>query len=300
MIRPVRPTDLVGLALLQRRGYPNEAHGWRALGRERDDWADLFKVLNPLVSLEIRWHTLLFDDGDRLAGLVSTLPFGRYWEVDRLIWAPDGRPQDCAELLRRLGLDAAQHGVERIYLRLNSESPLLGAARAAGFVPYKAETLFRGGPIRLPTGSPPSGRPRRRGDDLTLFRLYCRVVPVSVRQAEAMTLTEWRQWFRGGRQLIVEEVGEPVLWARLTAADDQLQLTVEARDLSGPAVAQHLGPFLARHGGKKAVLGLVADYQPHVAAGLAELGFEPVGQFTCLVRHQAVRVKTQKLVPVRA
>ncbi len=300
MIRPVRPTDLVGLAVLQRRGYPNQAYGRRALGRGRDDWADLFRVLNPLVSLEIRRHTLLFDDGDRLAGLVSTLPFGRYWEVDRLIWAPDGRPQDCAELLSRLGLDAAQQGVERIYLRLSNESPLLGAARAAGFVPYKVETLFRGGPIQVSAGDPRAGRPRRRGDDLALFRLYSRVVPVSVRQAEAMTLTEWRQWFRGGRQLVVEEGGEPVLWARLTAADDQLQLTAEARDLPEPAVARHLGSFISRHAGKKVVLGLVADYQPHVAAALEQLGFEPVGRFTCLVRHQTVRVKAQKLVPVRA
>ncbi|MER3399070.1 MAG: hypothetical protein C4316_11205, partial [Chloroflexota bacterium] len=83
-------------------------------------------------------------------------------------------------------------------------------------------------------------------------------------------------------------------------ADDQLQLTAEARDLPGPAVAQHLGSFLSRHAGKKVVLGLVADYQPHVAAALEQLGFEAVGQFTCLVRHQAVRVKAQKLIPVRA
>ncbi len=299
MIRAVRPTDLVGLALLQRRGYPNEAYGRRAFGRERDDWTDLLRVLNPLVSFEIRRHTLLFDDGDRLAGLVSTLPLGRsYWEVDRLIWAPDGRPQDCVELLRRLGLDAAQQGVERIYLRLASDSPVLGSARAAGFIPYRTETLFRGRPAKLPAEI--SGRARRRGDDLALFRLYCRVVPLTVRQAEAMTLTEWRQWFRGGRQLIVEEAGEPVLWARLLAVDDQLQLTAEAQDLPAPAVARHLGAFLARHGGKKAVISLVADYQPHVAAALEELGFEPAGRFISLVRHQTVRVKAQKLVPVRA
>jgi hypothetical protein len=299
MIRPVRPTDLVGLAALQRRGYPNEAYGRRALGRERDDWTDLFRVLNPLVSFEIRRHTLLFDDGDRLTGLVSTLPFGRgYWEIDRLIWSPDGRPQDCAELLRRLGLDAAEHGVERIYLRLASDSPVLGAARAAGFVPYRTETLFRGGPVRLAAEG--TGRPRRRGDDLPLFRLYCRVVPLTVRQAEAMTLTEWRQWFRGGRQLVVEEAGEPVLWARLGTVDDQVQLTAEASDLPVPALTRHLGAFLARHGGKKAVIGLVADYQPHVAAALEQLGLEPAGRFISLVRHQTVRVEAKKLVPVRA
>ncbi len=299
MIRPVRPTDLVSLAALQRRGYPNEAYGRRALGRGRDDWTDLFRVLNPLVSFEVRRHTLLFDDGDRLAGLVSTLPFGRgYWEVDQLIWPPDGRPQDCTDLLRQLGLDAARHGVERIYLRLAVNSPVLGAARAAGFVPYRTETLFRGRPVKLPADSP--GRPRRRGDDLALFRLYCRVVPLTVRQAEAMTLTEWRQWFRGGRQLIVEEAGEPVLWARLAAVDDQFQLTVEAGDLSAPAITRHLGAFLTRHGGKKAVLGLVADYQPHVAAALEQLGLEPAGRFISLVRHQTVRVESKKLVLVRA
>lgn len=299
MIRPVRPTDLVGLAALQRRGYPNEAYGRRALGRERDDWTDLLRVLNPLVSFEIRRHTLLFDDGDRLMGLVSTLPFGRgYWEVDRLVWPPDGRPQDCAELLRRLGLDAAEHGVERIYLRLASDSPVLGAARSAGFIPYRTETLYRGRPVRLQMES--SGRPRRRGDDLALFRLYCRVVPLTVRQAEAMTLTEWRQWFRGGRQLIVEEAGEPVLWARLGTVEDQLQLAVEAGDLPAPVITRHLGAFLSRHGGKKAVIGLVADYQPHVAAALEALGFGPAGRFVSLVRHQTVRVEAKKLVPVRA
>ena len=113
--------------------------------------------------------------------------------MDSLLLSGDSREEVSLPLLESLSQEAALQGVQKLFLRLPEESPLLSAARRAGYAPYLRERLFMAVHPAFSEVEAPAGlSPRRRSDTLDLYRLYASLAPVRVRQAEGFTLQEWQ------------------------------------------------------------------------------------------------------------
>ncbi|UCH87015.1 MAG: hypothetical protein JSU97_01015, partial [Dehalococcoidia bacterium] len=199
-IRPLRPADLVFLASLWARGKPpfgpayrNEAQTWERLGLVDPGFRLLESTLKPWLPLAGRRHTWIAARGLRTCGLASVRRRSgpSAWEVEYLtVGQEDETP--CLTLLEQMSQGLGREGVEKVFLRLKADSPLLGTIRQAGFFPYLKERLLAIDraprdlePARLPL------RERTSADVLPLFQLYNASVPVAVRRHEAATLREW-------------------------------------------------------------------------------------------------------------
>lgn len=301
--RPVRLTDLVGLISLEWGAYRNEARPWERLGSASGGGGPhpLESALEEWFSFATGRHTWVDVRRQTIHGLASARrrAGGSLWEVDCLIASEEGV---CLRLLDRLCQDAARSGVERVFLRLRADSPLLPVARRASFAPYVMEQLWRG---TAPGGAtPPTGLPLRQrstADSFPLFRLYSLAVPVAVRQAEAPTLREWLGALdlrRGGRglELVRESEGAVVAWVSIARGDGTTRLAF----LLHPAEHEHLDALLAavlaRVEGGRALSCLVPTYAVALASALAARGFQGQDEYVSLVRRLA-RPVTAEAVP---
>src|SRR5207249_3705768 len=95
-------------------------------------------------------------------------------------------------------------GIQKVFLRVPEDSPIIDPARGTGFVEYNLETLYVR-PVTVPNFPhvPLEGlRQKSSVDDHALFQLYCQSVPVVVREAEAMVFDEWQQLRQRNRPVV--------------------------------------------------------------------------------------------------
>lgn len=287
--RPPLPTDIVALASLDGRVYPNEARPWDRLGVD-DRARPLETALEQWFSFATGKHTWVSVKGATIRGLVSARRRARpsVWEVEVLIDADEDKGVVLA-LLGRMTAGVAKLGAERVFLRLDAGSPLVDIARAAGFFPYVEETLY----VRAAAGPAPAAasgvRPREKGDLWGLFHLYNRVAPGSVRAVEGLTLREWQaaQEGWGGRSgdLVLEVNGVIEAWLRL-ARGPVGRLWV----LASPACQDMeaiIGAGLERLAGAQRLQALVPCYSATLAGALARAGFQEAGRFVHLAKRLA-------------
>jgi hypothetical protein len=230
-------------------------------------------------------------------------------EVDHLLLSTDTE-DGCIAVLNHLGIQAAEAGFHRLFLRLSAESPYRESVRRAGFSSYVTEHLLtwdlRGVAREGAPALPPGLRPRRARDDYPLFRLYGLATPMPVRLAEGLTLQEWQEsmavrWGTGrpNADLVVEREGEVVAWlrtaARRSAGELFLLLHPEAASLFSDLL--HLG--LQRLEGRPRAFVLLPEHQSQLLNPLAEMGFEKVAEYVSFVREAATRVKSPGLVPAQ-
>ena len=314
--RTVRPTDLVALVAFDGRICPNEAKTRDRLGREESSPSPLESALEQWFSFATGRHTWISVRGSTLRGLISARHRSSRaaWEVDCLINA-EGDEALCMSLLDHVSEEAGREGAEKIFLRVDSDSPVAPIARRAGFVPFVAETGYvHRGPVsgaqpdRPPTpdateNSTLSLRRRSRADAYALFQLYNVAVPESVRRVEAVTFAEWlaaqeRHWLtRRSAQVVLERDGYLGAWIR-TAADGDIgrfDLLVHPRELK--LLEPLLLAALARLSGQGIVLALVPEYEEPLARFLKRLGFEKQGQYVVMAKRTAVLVKAPRLAP---
>ncbi len=313
MIRPVRPTDLVALVELYRRGFVNEAQAacdlvGRCGGRTRPG-----TFLEHWLSLEENRHTWISVRGRTVQGLISarSLAGSTAWEIDRLLFATGEQDVTVGiSLLDYLSAVACEVGVHRLFLRLARDSAALEASRRAGFFPYTLEMLYGRQAVEPDRSLPPHNgvlalRRKGGGDEQALFRVYSEVVPGRVRQAEGLTLQEWRQardkclGQRRRQELVVEMGGMPVGWLHVVSMDRAGQFDLLVR----PEAEAHL-EYLLEYGlallrGRSPVVCLVPEFQSRLPFLLETAGFEPVAEFYALVKQLAVRVRRPALVPAR-
>jgi len=314
--RTVRPTDLVALVAFDGRICPNEAKTRDRLGREESSPSPLESALEQWFSFATGRHTWISVRGSTLRGLISARHRSSKtaWEIDCLVNAA-GDEALCMSLLDHVSEEAGREGAEKIFLRVNADSPVAPIARRAGFVPFVAETGYvHRGPVSgaQPDRSPPpdasenstlSLRRRSRADAHTLFQLYNVAVPESVRRVEAVTFAEWlaaqeRHWLtRHSAQLVLERDGYLGAWIRAAADGDigRFDLLVHPRELKllEPLVLA----ALARLSGQGILLALVPEYEEPLARLLNRLGFEKQGQYVVMAKRTAVLVKAPRLAP---
>ena len=305
MIRSIRPTDLPRLAGLNRRGLVNEAYARRDLTRPRQSLS-LGLVLEHWLALEENRQTWVNVERRKIDGLISARHEGFAWEIDRLIVEPDVDPRVVQRLLSYITAVGGEVGVQKLYLRLQASSELVDLARSAGFLLFSDETLYaRTTPLDGPRLPWPAGvRPKTASDTLAVFQLYCASVPLRVRQAEAMTLTEWQQLRQRGRpalgrrELVYERDGELLGWMQSDVRGRAVQFEVLAHPAAPEALDLLLDYGLGQQVGRAPLYCLVAEHEARLAQALGERGFLPEASFCALVKQLSVRVKQPRLVPV--
>lgn len=236
------------------------------------------------------------------------------WDVDHLVIDPTiDADRVCQRLLDHLCGAAVEEGVQKVFLRLPEDSVWVPVARQVGFVHYTTEQVHVL-PALEPQERPlvPGLRPRRPADHQSLFQLYSAVVPLHVRQIEAMTLQEWRwndNWgfasvasvrpalSRRRRDLVVQSEGQIDVWLQVQTRLRTIQLLVDAD--AGIDTAVLLRRALSELAPPGPVGFSLRDYQGGLAHHLHDLGFQPGESQALLARLLAVRVPERRLVPAR-
>src|SRR4030042_2306385 len=142
MIRPFLPIDLIDI-LLQGKSLSNRAKTKGNISRQERRFLTSATLLGQWLNPQGRRSSWVWAKGLRLQGLASARNRSSTsaWEVDRLLLSEDDE-ECCLSLLERLSLVGEESGVEKVFLRLPDESPLVDAAKETGFAPHIHETLY--------------------------------------------------------------------------------------------------------------------------------------------------------------
>lgn len=311
MIRPLRPMDMPSYLAFASRARGNAIDG----GSEPRAARRILDFLGRSLAVEAPKQTWVYADGSRILGVMAirVRPGSAAWEVERFLGA-DCPDVDLAfeQLLGHLAGIGGEEGIQKIFLRLPAASNLLPAARRAGFFIYARERMFGADAGRVaPVVAPAPFRPRRHQDHLALFAHYTRVAPVRTRQAEAMTLQEWR-WLDGwqprrhfrfnltrGRHDYVLWEGEDVrAWMRVEGRSRRLRVTLEPGDFGSSRADAVLAFAVGKMARSGPVYSWARDYESVWEATLDRHGFNYLDEYALLVKQLAVRVGEHCLVPV--
>jgi hypothetical protein len=317
-IRTLRPTDALAFLAFRKLAPRNEA-----LGDDRGTRSapTLEAVVNATLTLDPRRGSVAILRNRDIVGLASARPrFGTdTWDIDKLMAGPetDAAPVYLA-LIEALCGRAVAEGVEKLYLRVHENSDAVAPARQAGLFAYARESVR----VALAEAAvPPTDllddialaglRPRQPVDHQALFQLYSSLVPLAVRQVEAMTLREWR-WLDGwggpgaalqsrGRRrqdYVVAREGAIHGWIRIYPATRRVEVLCGGRDSD---LARSLVAFgRARLGGGEPVILPLRDYQSALAPIVEEIGFSIAVRNWLLVRVFTLRATEGRLVPIGA
>ncbi len=295
-IRPLRPADVVLLASLWATGKPpfgalycNEAQTWERLSLEEAGFRLLESTLKQWLPLADRRHAWIAVRGLRACALASVRRrcSPSAWEVDYLI-ASQGEEALCLTLLQQLSQSLGRAGVEKVFLRLKADSPLLGPIRQAGFFPYLKERLLA--IDRAPQGLEPAKLPLRErisADAFPLFQLYNAAVPAAVRRNEAPTLREWVGAQEKGRcqHLIATGRERLTAWLRISKSSRGGCFSLLTQRREEVPLDHLLAAALDYLADRRLILCLVPEYQKAVARRLEELGFRAVADYVVLVNR---------------
>ncbi|HLZ07734.1 MAG TPA: GNAT family N-acetyltransferase, partial [Chloroflexota bacterium] len=202
MIRALRPTDVLAYLAFHNR-LPRGRHDPRDRVAPRAGGAVGVVVgfFGRSLALESGRETWVQIDNGRISGLVASKrrEGADIWDVDQLTVLPSAdSSRTASRLLEQLLSAAVDEGIHKVFLRLDEGDPAQDWVRQVGFFSYCQETTY------IHPEVPAFARPvvdqrvrrRRPSDHHALFQLYCSAVPFRVRQAEGMTLHEWR-WTDG-------------------------------------------------------------------------------------------------------
>jgi GNAT superfamily N-acetyltransferase len=318
MIRALRPTDILAyLTFYNRlpRGRTEAVSGpaevtARALPL-------LIGFLGRSLALELGRETWVQIDHGRISGLVAAKrrEGADIWDVDQLQVLPSmDASRTATRLLEQLLSAAVDEGISKVFLRLDDGDPAQDWVRQVGFFRYCHETTYYRPEVPTFARSTVDPRIRRRrpADHHSLFQLYCGTVPFRVRQAEGLTLHEWRWtdgWAVGPVGLrsvmgtsrgdyIVDAVSNAVAWLQVDPSSRRL--TILSQDRAGIDLSALVTYGLIRLGAGGPAFCAVRDYQGGLAAALADTGFQISRDETLFARGLAVRLPELKLVPVQA
>ncbi|MDP8924554.1 MAG: hypothetical protein M3O34_16995 [Chloroflexota bacterium] len=315
MIRPLRPTDLVGVGMFLRRADVTEltSHTWPKVQPECGRLPTAIALRQPL-GLGPGWGRawVATDDG-ALTGLLVARgrAGGLVWDVEHL-HAVAGRPEVAASLLDAVSQDAVSGGARRLFIDMGAGEAGAHVARRAGFERYTGVTIYRlDPPFSASRGDNfYEGRPRLRADEHALFSLYNAAVPAIVRSAEAMTYDEWsalhrgrRRWaptLVGDRHQYVWELGEGLAgWLEVVYGQRSQYLEVLIHPKFETMLDRFIGYALKQTSEKAPVYSTAREYQAGLGTALERFGFKEVACVDVFVRQLTVRVPECQFVPAK-
>lgn len=305
MIRPFLPIDLVAI-LFQDRSLSNRAKTKGNIGREETRFVTLATLLGQWLNPQGRRCIWVWAEGLRLRGFASARnrSSSHAWELDRLLLDEQDR-ECCLSLLERLCVAGGESGVEKVFLRLLTESSLVDTAREAGFIPYITESLYmrereedktatyEGNPFCSP-------RHKQAGDDYRLFDLYKACIPAPVRRVEGMTFKEWEEAKDRSATVewVFEKEGSLMGWLRVNTSGNIGQFDVMASDEG--ELEQIVEYGLMSLGGCRHLFCLAPEFQGKLAQLLQDHGFREIERYSALIKELTVRAKEPCLVPIGA
>ena len=309
MIRSFLPTDLI-VILFQGGLHCNLAKSRHSLGADGARLLSLAALLVQCLKPRDRHYAWVWTDGLACRGLASvrnrSLPTA--WEVDRLVLQGDDE-WCCLSLLEKLCGAGTELGVERVFLRLPADSPMLYAAHKAGFSPYMTEYLYfrDAGQGRIAanghdgTSALMSPRVKDASDDYRLFRLYEKCVPAHIRRVEGMTYGEWQAARETGvgSEWVFEEGGNLVGWlgTRNSHHTGQLQLmALPQEDLHQSMIECGL-MFL---NGCRHLYCLATEWQGELLRLLEGRGFTQAAEYSALAKELTGKDREPCLIPASA
>lgn len=313
MIRPINPTDLPILLSLKNKLSSNEAYVKDSLGTfESTPSSSMSIFLKQWVSppLKHKQRCWVWVDGMGIRGLVSIR--SRYgssaWEINHLLLTRDSREDICCDLLGMLGNCGMELGAKKVFLRLSTSSPLVDAARHAGFLTYLCEHLYQMKSGTSIKKSRQKSHPRytihpwERSDEYRLFQLYNATFPPPVRAIEGMTFKEWQeargklacqQW---KKQFVCESEGNLAAQFQLTTEENAGQFEVVVRP--GEDLGEILRYILIYLQDYHPIRCLVPEFDGALAEILRRYSFEPMTSYSVLARPLTIQVKDPSLMPI--
>lgn len=307
MIRSLNRADLLSLLVFARHAPPNQAVTRSCLRQK-----GLFStevVLEHWFPLYGRRHTWVLEGDSRIDGAVSLKggPSPSVWKIDCLQVSDE---EQCISLLETAGAGAAERGVRKVFLMLDSDNPMLNGARRAGFASYNKDYLYRysGGRVHYASAAPGLYhlRSRTTADDFGLFQMYNAAAPTPVRTAEGLTLEEWREsrdygsWLEQRRDFILERQGRLVAWLHINAARGGGCFEIITHNLEAEGLEWLMRHALRYLDGKSPILCIVPAFQSQLSGILDGSGFEQVAEYVASVKDIAIKVKQPQFVPMRA
>lgn len=256
-----------------------------------------------------RRHTWVLEGDSRIDGAVSLKggPSPSVWKIDCLQVSDE---EQCISLLETAGAGAAERGVRKVFLMLDSDNPMLNGARRAGFASYNKDYLYRysGGRVHYASAAPGLYhlRSRTTADDFGLFQMYNAAAPTPVRTAEGLTLEEWREsrdygsWLEQRRDFILERQGRLVAWLHINAARGGGCFEIITHNLEAEGLEWLMRHALRYLDGKSPILCIVPAFQSQLSGILDGSGFEQVAEYVASVKDIAIKVKQPQFVPMRA
>ncbi len=311
-VRPLRPTDMVGLALFHRRAGGTEiaAHTWPRVDPESGRIPYLSLVSAALARRPGGERAWLAEGESGTAGFAVARPRagGLVWDLLHLHAASDA-DQAAVELAERAIAHAGNHRARRVFFETPSGTRGDLVARRAGFEHFTCTGLYALAPgFEVRKTDTFEARPRLRADEQALFQLYNAAVPAPVRAAEALTLEEWqalypgqRFWqpsLAGARQQFVWELGTSIVgWMEVVFGQRSQYLNVLVHPRYEDATDKLLRYALLQVSPKVPVYLSVREYQVALGSAAEREGFRLVEEHELYVKLLAARVREPRLVP---
>lgn len=311
MIRSIRPTDFASFLAFLRKGNVNDAKTGRNLGRNDRALFSIGRFFNEWLSLDENRYTWIDTSRGRIRGLVSvrSRPSPSAWQIDSLIMNGGCDCEDiCPGLLDYVAAVGGEVGVMKVFLRMEKDSTLKDIARQSGFLPYKAELLY----LRRPQPVSPEQakvselvRSKRNADELGLFHLYSATVPGHVREAEAMTLDEWKAISKKDlslptqQEFVMERDGNLIGWLRIRGGRQTNSCEMLSLPTDADATRGLLAHALSILDNRRPTFCLLPDYRHDLRRALEDNGFELAGEYSSSVKQLAVRIRQPRFAPAR-
>ncbi|MDP2719719.1 MAG: hypothetical protein U1D67_02935 [Dehalococcoidia bacterium] len=306
-IRSLRPADLTSV-LIHKNPFSNYVRTKDCLEWDSSSGYFLLQLVRQWIFFRKQNYCWVWIEKNTVEGIISIRQRrGKSaWEVNMLLLSPDNERAGLY-LLDSLGLVSSKLNIPRLFLRLPLDSPIMEFARKTGFHHYAQERLYgytgtkAGGWLADSAGGLNIQRQHAKSD-FTMFQVYSRAIPASVREMEGLTLDEWtasRERVRGQRVHLCEKEGTVVAWFSC-AATSKYALLEEVDALQDE---RHI-EWIVSSGfsclpRRERTFFLVFNFQDRLCAFLENNGFNPLTEFSVLAREQRVRVKQPNMVPVR-
>jgi hypothetical protein len=284
------PTDLVALITHDGRVYPNEAKTWDRMGAAGSGPHPLGTALEQWLSFATGKHTWVSVRGATIRGLVSARRRAKRtaWEVDCLIHADEDRSV-AGSLLERMVAGVAAQGAERVFLRVDADSPLVQIAHGAGFFTYAHETLYCADNPRPSEDPGLQFRVASKADAFGVYQLYNAVTPANVRAIEGLTFREWQAarepWGRNPRELVLEDDGIISGYLRLLRGNEgRFSMLIHPQRHDAEAFVE---TALARLSGSQSMLCLAPSRSDSLSRQLTRRGFSPKEDYVAMAKRLA-------------
>jgi ribosomal protein S18 acetylase RimI-like enzyme len=264
-------------------------------------WALVSQTLTALLPLSQETMLYVAEDQGKVIGFVQasgrpltlSLPAkATTLQILNLCVANDADAQEVApRLVEHLCEQAGRNGVNRLFVRVPLDDPLLSIFRVEGFRQYATESVLYAEKPESRSNAVPLGlRAVRSRDARLLYHLYRKVTPLGVAQLEAPTFKDWRALrSEPGQQELVDRV-EVVGWLGAQRSSQGRPHTLSFMALPEDGLAGELADRALAICEAGPAWSSLRHYDSHMIDALRGRGFSLLLTQALLVRELVVRV----------